>query len=96
MLLNCCARTCPGRRDLRRIVWRCSRRALIELALVIGPRTAPGWNGASLGFSGDGRPATKFLFPFEITSIILLIAIVGAMVWREAFGDAVGAINNRS
>jgi len=26
---------------------------------------------------------TKFLFPFEITSVILLIAIVGAMVLAQ-------------
>jgi NADH-quinone oxidoreductase subunit J len=30
---------------------------------------------------------TKFLFPFEITSVILLVAIVGAMVLAKKHFD---------
>jgi len=91
MLLNLPREDVPwAPRDLRRIVLAASLSVvlLIELALVIGLRTAPAKEPAlSLGFGTTemvGRLLfTKFLFPFEITSVILLIAIVGAMVLAQ-------------
>jgi len=91
MLLNLPREDVPwAPRDLRRIVLAVSLSVvlLIELVLVIGLRTAPAREPAlSLGFGTTemvGRLLfTKFLFPFEITSVILLIAIVGAMVLAQ-------------
>jgi NADH-quinone oxidoreductase subunit J len=62
---------------------------LIELAIPLGSRTSQGLQGPHtpelVGAVGNtqlvGRLLfTDFLIPFEITSIILLIAIIGAMV----------------
>ena len=91
MLLNLPREDVPwAPRDIRRIVLAASLSLvlLVELALVIGLRTAPAKEPAlSVGFGTTemvGRLLfTKFLFPFEITSIILLVAIVGAMVLAQ-------------
>lgn len=91
MLVNLPREDVPwASRDLRRIALAASLSAvlLIELVLVIGLRTAPAKEPAlSAGFGTTetvGRLLfTKFLFPFEITSVILLIAIVGAMVLAQ-------------
>jgi NADH-quinone oxidoreductase subunit J len=88
MLLNLPREDVPwAPRDLRRIILAAtlSVMLLIELALVVGVRGAPAKGpGLTAGFGTTetvGRLLfTKFLFPFEITSVILLIAIVGAMV----------------
>ncbi len=88
MLLNLPREDVPwAPRDLRRIVLAAvlSVVLLIEVALVVGFRTAPAADSAlTPGFGTTetvGRLLfTKFLFPFEITSVILLVAIVGAMV----------------
>jgi NADH-quinone oxidoreductase subunit J len=59
---------------------------LVELVGVVGLRLAPGPAGAAAaGDFGTTRTVglllfTDFLFPFEITSIVLLVAMVGAMV----------------
>jgi NADH-quinone oxidoreductase subunit J len=59
---------------------------LLELALAVGQRLGTGPAGAAMGGEfGTTRTVgrllfTDFLFPFEITSIILLVAMVGAMV----------------
>ena len=91
MLLNLPREDVPwAKHDFRRILLAAALGVilLIELALVIGLRTAPAKEPAlSLGFGTTemvGRLLfTKFLFPFEITSVILLIAIVGAMVLAQ-------------
>jgi NADH-quinone oxidoreductase subunit J len=81
-------------RDLRRIILAAALSVvlLIELALVVGFRVAPAKDPAlTAGFGTTetvGRLLfTKFLFPFEITSVILLIAIVGAMVLAKKHFD---------
>lgn len=95
MLLNLPREDVPwAPRDFRRIVLAAGLSVvlLIELALVLGFRTAP-TTGAALtpGFGTTetvGRLLfTKFLFPFEITSVILLVAIVGAMVLAKKHFD---------
>jgi NADH-quinone oxidoreductase subunit J len=65
---------------------------LVELALVVGFRAGPDrGSGLPAGFGTTemvGRLLfTKFLFPFEITSVILLIAIVGALVLAKKHFD---------
>jgi NADH-quinone oxidoreductase subunit J len=88
MLLNLPREETPwAPRDLRRILGAVALSVvlLVELTLVVGRRLslAP---PASIpeGFGTTqmvGRLLfTDFLFPFEITSVILLVAIVGAMV----------------
>jgi NADH-quinone oxidoreductase subunit J len=78
MLLNLPREDVPwARRDLRRIMLALVLAGilLVELILVVGVRLAPGTKAPAVaaGFS-------RFLFPFEITSVILLIAIIGALV----------------
>jgi NADH-quinone oxidoreductase subunit J len=76
-----------AKHDLRRILLAAALGVvlLIELILVVGLRAGP-VRGAALppdfGTTATvGRLLfTTFLFPFEITSVILLVAIVGAMV----------------
>jgi NADH-quinone oxidoreductase subunit J len=88
MLLNLPREDVPwAPHDRRRIILAASLALvlLIELALVVGLRAGPAPGlGLPAGFGTTetvGRLLfTKFLFPFEITSVILLIAIVGAMV----------------
>jgi NADH-quinone oxidoreductase subunit J len=88
MLLNLPREDVPwAPHDRRRIIMAGALAVLllIELVLVVGFRSGPaGAAGLPPGFGTTetvGRLLfTKFLFPFEITSIILLIAIVGAMV----------------
>jgi NADH-quinone oxidoreductase subunit J len=88
MLLNLPREDVPwAPRDLRRIVMAAglSLVLLIELVAVVGFRTVPAKGPALVAGFGTtemvGRLLfTKFLFPFEITSVILLVAIVGAMV----------------
>jgi NADH-quinone oxidoreductase subunit J len=62
---------------------------ILELAVAVGPRIVPviqERSSSDLGASAGNTQLvgsllfTKFLIPFEITSVILLIAIVGAMV----------------
>jgi NADH-quinone oxidoreductase subunit J len=76
-----------AKHDLRRILLAAVLGVvlLIELVLVVGLRAGP-VRGAALP-ADFGTTAmvgrllfTRFLFPFEITSVILLVAIVGAMV----------------
>jgi NADH-quinone oxidoreductase subunit J len=95
MLLNLPREDVPwAPRDFRRIILAVGLSVvlLIELALVVGFRVAPTKEPAvSAGFGTTetvGRLLfTKFLFPFEITSVILLIAIVGAMVLAKKHFD---------
>jgi len=95
MLLNLPREDVPwAPHDFRRIILAASLSVvlLIELALVVGFRVAPTKEPAvSAGFGTTetvGRLLfTKFLFPFEITSVILLIAIVGAMVLAKKHFD---------
>jgi NADH-quinone oxidoreductase subunit J len=88
MLLNVPREDVPwAKHDFRRILLAAALGVilLIELVLVVGLRAAP-VRGAALppdfGTTATvGRLLfTTFLFPFEITSVILLVAIVGAMV----------------
>jgi NADH-quinone oxidoreductase subunit J len=62
---------------------------VVELTVVVGPKIVPVIQGrptSDLGSAVGNTQLvgsllfTKFLIPFEVTSIILLIAIVGAMV----------------
>jgi NADH-quinone oxidoreductase subunit J len=88
MLLNLPREDVPwAKHDFRRILLAAALGVilLIELVLVVGLRAAP-VRGAALP-PDFGTTAmigrllfTTFLFPFEITSVILLVAIVGAMV----------------
>jgi NADH-quinone oxidoreductase subunit J len=88
MLLNLPREDVPwAKHDFRRILLAAALGVilLIELVLVVGIRAAP-VRGAALP-PDFGTTAmigrllfTTFLFPFEITSVILLVAIVGAMV----------------
>lgn len=88
MLLNLPREDVPwAPRDFRRIVMAAGLSVvlLIELVAVVGFRTAPATGPALVAGFGTtemvGRLLfTKFLYPFEITSVILLVAIVGAMV----------------
>ncbi len=88
MLLNLPREDVPyARRDFRRIVTAAGLAGLllVELALVLFARPIPsGARALSAGFGTTetvGRLLfTRYLFPFEITSVILLIAIVGALV----------------
>jgi NADH-quinone oxidoreductase subunit J len=95
MLLNLPREDVPwAPRDLRRIVLVATLSVvlLIELAVVVGLRVVPA-RGVALteGFGTTetvGRLLfTKFLLPFEITSVILLVAIVGAMVLAKKHFD---------
>ncbi len=88
MLLNLPREDVPwAPRDFRRIVVAAALAValLVELGLVVGLHAAPA-NGspAPPGFGTTAMVGqllfTKFLVPFEITSVILLVAIVGAMV----------------
>jgi NADH-quinone oxidoreductase subunit J len=82
-------------RDLKRILAAAllSLVLLGELVLVVGFRSAGPSAGPALapGFGTTetvGRLLfTTFLFPFEITSVILLVAIVGAMVLAKKHFD---------
>jgi NADH-quinone oxidoreductase subunit J len=76
-----------AKHDLRRILLAAALGVvlLIELILVVGLRAGPVRGTALAPDFGTtatvGRLLfTTFLFPFEITSVILLVAIVGAMV----------------
>ena len=88
MLLNLPREDVPyAQRDFRRIVMAAGLAGvlLIELALVLFVRPQLGAAKAvSAGFGTTetiGRLLfTRYLFPFEVTSVILLIAIVGALV----------------
>ncbi|MCX5735887.1 MAG: NADH-quinone oxidoreductase subunit J [candidate division NC10 bacterium] len=89
MLLNVPREDVPwAPRDLRRIMLALVLAGilLVELILVVGVRLAPGAKAPAVaaGFGTTemvGRLLfSRFLFPFEITSVILLVAIVGALV----------------
>ena len=89
MLLNLPREDVPwARRDLRRIMLALVLAGilLVELILVVGVRLAPGAKAPAVaaGFGTTemvGRLLfSRFLFPFEITSVILLVAIIGALV----------------
>ena len=88
MLLNLPREDVPwAPRDLRRIVLAAglSLVLLIQLVAVVGFRAAPAPGPALVEGFGTTETVgrllfTKFLYPFEITSVILLVAIVGAMV----------------
>jgi NADH-quinone oxidoreductase subunit J len=89
MLLNLPREDVPwARRDLRRIMLALVLAGilLVELILVVGVRLAPGTKAPAVaaGFGTTemvGRLLfSRFLFPFEITSVILLVAIIGALV----------------
>ena len=61
--------------------------ATYRLPLVVAPRYIPGTPTGSAVGDGYGSPAhlarrlfTDYLVPFEITSVLLLVAIVGAVV----------------
>jgi NADH-quinone oxidoreductase subunit J len=88
MLLNLPREDVPyAPRDFRRIVMAVGLAGvlLVELALVLFVRPQAG--AAKVLSPGFGTTETigrllftRYLFPFEITSVILLIAIVGALV----------------
>jgi NADH-quinone oxidoreductase subunit J len=88
MLLNLPREEVPwAPQDFRRIVVAAGLAVvlLIELVVVVGFRTVPAKTPPLV--EGFGTTAmvgrllfTKFLFPFEIVAIVLLVAIVGAMV----------------
>ena len=88
MLLNLPREDVPwAPRDFRRILLAAALGVvlLIELVLVVGLRAAPAGGRRSRRISARRRRSgdcfsRQFLFPFEITSVILLVAIVGAMV----------------
>jgi NADH-quinone oxidoreductase subunit J len=96
MLLNLPREDVPwAARDLRRIflVLILGGVLLVELILVVGMRFGPGAKApaVSAGFGTTemiGRLLfSRFLFPFEITSVILLVAIVGALVLAKKHFD---------
>jgi NADH-quinone oxidoreductase subunit J len=82
--------------------------ALVELLLISRVNVAFGAHGGSGALDGAGTNVeklseavfTKYLFPFEITSILLVIAVVGAVMLSRkpkalagnagSVGDAVG------
>ena len=88
MLLNLPREDVPwAQHDLRRILLAAALGVvlLIELILVGGAARGPVRGAALPPDFGTTETVgrllfTKFLFPFEITSVILLVAIVGAMV----------------
>jgi NADH-quinone oxidoreductase subunit J len=90
MLLNLPREEIPwAPHDLRRILWASVLAVvlLVELALAVAWRFGAEPQAAaalSPGFGTTGVVGrllfTRFLFPFEITSVILLVAIVGAIV----------------
>jgi NADH-quinone oxidoreductase subunit J len=96
MLLNLPREDVPWRSDdLRRILIGAALAVVLvgELILVVlfrsgEPASAP---PPSAGFGTTatiGRLLfTEFLFPFEVTSVILLVAVVGAMVLAKKHGD---------
>jgi len=96
MLLNLPREDVPwAARDLRRIVLALILGGvlLIQLVLVVGLRFGSGAKAHAVA-AGFGTTElvgqllfTRFLFPFEITSVILLVAIVGAMVLAKKHFD---------
>ncbi len=96
MLLNLPREDVPwAARDLRRIVLALILGGvlLVQLVLVVSLRFGSGAKASALapGFGTTELVGqllfTRFLFPFEITSIILLVAIVGAMVLAKKHFD---------
>ena len=90
MLLNLPREETPwAPRDLKRILSAIvlSVALLVELVFVVGRHFSLTPAGAAPKIAGFGTTQmigrllfSEFLFPFEITSVILLVAIVGAMV----------------
>ena len=95
MLLNLPREDVPwAKHDRRRILLAVGLGVVLlaELILVVGWRGGPAKAPAvPAGFGTTemvGRLLfTRFLFPFEITSVILLVAIVGAMVLAKKHFD---------
>jgi NADH-quinone oxidoreductase subunit J len=79
--------------DLRRVLLGAALALLllVELVLVVGLRGAPAAPTASPEFGTTATVGrllfTRFLVPFEITSVILLVAIVGAIVLAKKHLD---------
>ncbi|HYM79886.1 MAG TPA: NADH-quinone oxidoreductase subunit J [Candidatus Limnocylindria bacterium] len=79
--------------------WLLGALLLAEAALLVGRR----WSGGPVTQTAEALPAigntqalgqvlyTRYLFPFEITSIVLLVAMIGAVVIAQGRGPKVGA-----
>jgi NADH-quinone oxidoreductase subunit J len=96
MLLNLPREDVPWRSDdVRRILVGAVLAVVLmgELILVMlfrsgEPAPAPPLSAGFGTTAAIGRLLfTEFLFPFEVTSVILLVAIVGAMVLAKKHGD---------
>jgi NADH-quinone oxidoreductase subunit J len=78
-----------GRRRyvLRGLAWLGGVVFAVELALLVGGATVDSPATAPAGYGGAETVArslyTDFLLPFELTSILLLVAVVGAVVLAQ-------------
>lgn len=79
----------------RGIGWMVGGLLLLFGALLVNRGWAPGPVAAELPAQGHGNAAaigkvlySRFLFPFEITSVLLLVAMVGAVVLAKGRGRA--------
>ena len=72
---------------LRGLAWLGGVALAVELALLTRGATVGSSGAAPAGYGGAQAVArslyTDFLFPFELTSILLLVAVVGAVVLAQ-------------